>query len=65
MLGFWHSLRAIEVAARPMSRGYERSTDSAANTNWAGSLERIELLKGLKKAFDPKNILNPLKILDL
>ena len=26
---------------------------------------QIELLKGLKKAFDPKNILNPGKIFDL
>jgi len=26
---------------------------------------QIELLKGLKKVFDPKNILNPGKIFDL
>ena len=40
-MGFCRSLRPIEVASRLIGRGYERSTDSAANRNWAGSLERL------------------------
>ena len=40
----------------------EKIAYDALYTGYLGSGEQIELMKGIKKVFDPKNILNPNKI---